>query len=74
MRQRLAPYSEQASTGHTEVAGLVQRLRTLHRRFRSTATKASRLHEPGAARVCAEMLHDVDKFRHLLENQLRHRH
>lgn len=74
LRQKLAPYSEEASTGHGELAQLVQRLRTLHRRFRSTATEASRLHEPGAARVCAEMLHDVDKFRHLLESQLRHRH
>ena len=74
LRQRLVPYSEDASSGHKEVADLVKRLRTLHRRFRSTATKASRLRVPGAARVCAEMLQDVDKFRHLLESQLRLRH
>ena len=73
-RQRLVPYSEGASSGHTEVAGLVERLRALHRRLRSTATKASRLQEPGAARACAGMLHDVDKFRHLLESQLQNRH
>jgi DNA-binding ferritin-like protein len=73
-RQRLSPYSEDSSSGHTEVAGLVERLRTLHRRLRSTATKASRLQRPGAARACADMLHDVDKFRHLLESQLRLRH
>ena len=70
-RQKLAPYSEDASSGHQEVAGLVQRLRTLHRRLRSTATQAERLRRPGAARACADMLHDVDKFRHLLETQLR---
>ena len=67
-------HSEDSSSGHTGVAGLVERLRTLHRRPRSTATKASRLQEPGAARACADMLHDVDKFRHLLESQLRLRH
>jgi starvation-inducible DNA-binding protein len=74
MRRKVAPYSDEASSGHTEVAGLVDRLRTLHRRLRSTATKASRLHEPEAAQACADMLHDVDKFRHLLESQLRLRH
>jgi starvation-inducible DNA-binding protein len=74
LRQRLVPYSEDASSGHNEVTGLVERLRILHRRLRTTATKAARLRRPGAARVCAEMLHDVDKFRHLLESQLRLRH
>jgi DNA-binding ferritin-like protein len=44
-------------------AELVDRLRTLHRRFRSTATKSSRMHDAGAARACADMLRDVDKFR-----------
>jgi starvation-inducible DNA-binding protein len=74
VRQRFVPYSEDASGGHKEVVGLVERLRILHRRLRSTATKASRLREPDAARACAEMLHDVDKFRHLLESQLRPQH
>jgi len=73
-RPRLAPYSEETSSGHAEVAQLVERLRTLHRRLRSTARKAARLRELGAARACDDMLHDVDKFRHLLEGQLRPHH
>jgi len=70
----LAPDTEDGSTGHGQVAELADRLGEFSRSLHRLQLKVARLGSDHASVACVGLMHDVDKYRQMLNIHLHPRH